>query len=80
MDRCKRYKNKSAGPYTYSRHNYILFGTSNKCAGNICSPAIASIEGAINATVSWSMAGFTSAKMPKKKAMNSGYQSLDPDA
>ncbi len=53
---------KTAGPYTYSRYKYILFGTSNKCGGNICSPAISSIEGSINATVSFSMAGFVSAK------------------
>lgn len=71
-------KNKSAGPYTYSRHNYILFGTSNKCAGNICSPAIASIEGAINATVSWSMAGFTSAKNAKEKGNEFWVSILGP--
>lgn len=57
---------KSAGPYTYSRYNYILFGTSNKCGGNICSPAITAIDGSVNATVSWSMAGFTSAKNAKE--------------
>lgn len=55
-------KSATAGPYTYSRYKYILFGTSNKCAGNICSPCIDAIEGAVNARVSWSMAGFVSAK------------------
>ncbi len=59
-------KSSTAGPYTYSRYKYILFGTSNKCAGNICSPAISDIEGTVNATVSWSMAGFTSAKNAKE--------------
>lgn len=71
-------KSKSAGPYTYSRHNYILFGTSNKCAGNICSPAIKSIEGAVNATVSWSMAGFTSAKNAKEAGKEFWVSILGP--
>ena len=54
------------GPFTYARFNYILFGTSNKKAGNIVSPAIKELQGAVNATVSFSMAGFTSAKNAKE--------------
>ncbi|MDE7442798.1 MAG: hypothetical protein K2M65_01395 [Muribaculaceae bacterium] len=56
----------NTGPFTYARFNYILFGTSNKKSGNIVSPAISSIEGTVNATVSFSMAGFTSAKNAKE--------------
>lgn len=54
------------GPFTYARFNYILFGTSNKKAGNIVSPAIKNISGSVNATISFSMAGFTSAKNAKE--------------
>lgn len=45
----------------FASHNYIKFGSSVR-AGNMCSPAIKSIDGAINATISWSMAGFTTKK------------------
>lgn len=69
---------KSAGPYTYSRYHFILFGTSNKCAGNICSPAISSISGEVTATVSWSMAGFTSAKNAKEKGNEFWVSILGP--
>lgn len=41
----------------YSSYNYIKLGSSTR-SGNICSPAIESIDGSINVLVSWSMAGF----------------------
>lgn len=45
----------------FASHNYLKFGSSVRTA-NLCSPAIKSIEGEINATISWSMAGFTTKK------------------
>lgn len=46
---------------TFAYFNYIKLGGSAR-AGNICSPAIPSIEGAINTIVSWSMVGHCTAK------------------
>lgn len=51
----------SAAAPTFAHFNYVKLGGTSRC-GNICSPAIPSIEGAINATVSWSMAGHCTAK------------------
>lgn len=42
-----------------ARYHYLLLGTKNAKAGNLCSPYISEIEGTVKATVSWSMAGFT---------------------
>ena len=42
----------------FASHNYLKFGSTTRSA-NLCSPAVKSIVGEINATVSWSMAGFT---------------------
>ena len=46
---------------TFAHFNYIKLGGTARC-GNICSPAIPSIEGAINVTVSWNMVGHCTAK------------------
>lgn len=46
---------------TFAFYNYIKLGGSARC-GNICSPAIPSIEGAVNVNISWSMAGNCTAK------------------
>lgn len=50
-----------AKAYSYALFNYIRVGSASK-TGNICSPAIAKIEGKINAKVSWDMAGFCTKK------------------
>lgn len=42
-----------------ARYHFLLFGTKDAKAGNLCSPYIPEIEGEITATVSWNMAGFT---------------------
>lgn len=42
----------------FASHNYLKFGSTARSA-SLCSPAVKSIVGEINATVSWSMAGFT---------------------
>lgn len=42
----------------FASHNYLKLGSSTR-ATSLCSPAVKSIEGEINANVSWSMAGFT---------------------